>query len=416
MKAKIWSVFLFLYIISCAPIKTEVDSLEAASAPKKLTKQARIFAMRKASVWTEGSLEKIKGKNLYDGPEDDLFNKPGQELTCTFVEPKSGDTPPGGRTPKFGCEFNYKGEKKSFKVKYDPYFNDINDIKGKRNFEVYGEMLSTRLMWALGFPADKIYTAKVTCLNCPQDPWLYMRKKTGVLDAKDEAIGFVRMDLVKSGEWEKREAKRVFMPTVIEVKYSGDDIAYEGVEGWSWAELFEHMENPEVQRPQREALTILMAFMNHMDNKAEQQRLSCHKDSWNGGNCKEPVMLVQDAGSNFGNGWAPMQGDIRLNKLDLNKWSRLSVWKDMRKCIVNVNGAPNASFKDAWQVSESGRQFLAKLMAELSREQITQLFTAARISMTVKPDANGIGLSIKDWVDAFMDKMNREIIDARCDR
>jgi hypothetical protein len=55
-------------------------------------------------------------------------------------------------------------------------------------------------------------------------------------------------------------------------------------------------------------------------------------------------------------------------------------------------------------------------MAELSREQITQLFTAARISMTVKPDENGIGLSIKDWVDAFMDKMKREIIDARCER
>jgi hypothetical protein len=416
LKAKIWSVFLFFGIISCAPLKTQDDSLEAASMPDKLTKRDRIFAMRKASVWTEGSLEKIKDKNLYEGPEHDLFNKHDQDLACTFVEPKSSESPPGGRTPKFGCNFDYKGETKKFKVKYDPYYNDINETKGKRNYEVYGEVLSTRLMWALGFPADSIYTAKVTCLGCPLDPWLYMRKKAGVLDSKDEVIGFVRMDLEKNGKWEKKESKRVFNPAVIEVKYSGDDIAYEGVEGWDWAELFEHMDNPEVQKPQREALTILMAFMNHMDNKAEQQRLSCLKGTWQGYDCTQPVMLVQDAGSNFGNGWAPLQGDVRLNKLDLNKWSKLSVWKDMRKCIVKVQGAPNASFKDSWQVSESGRQFLAKLMAELSREQITQLFSAARIGMTVSPDSSGNGLSVKDWVDAFIEKMRLEIIEAKCDR
>ncbi len=364
-------------------------------------------AIRNAEVWIEGSLEKISSRDLRKGPEHELFNKPGQEIVCDFVEPDR-DNLPGGRTPKFDCNLLFKGKKKTFKVKYDPYFNKIDGKGAVRNLEVYGEILSTRLMWALGFPADNMYTVKVVCRNCPPDPWLYIRKELGIYDFQDTAIGFVDKKLERSQKWKEGRSDRVFDPAIIEVKFSGDTIALEKVKGWEWSELFDNMANPEVQKPQREALAILMAFIQHMDSKAEQQRLTCEKGSWDGYNCTKPFMVVQDAGSNFGNGWAPLQGDFLLNKVSVDKWEKLPIWRDKNKCILRINAPPNASLTDSWKVSEEGRAFLASLMKELTEKQIRDLFTVSRISMS------GDQVTISEWVKAFMKKMDGEILGVRC--
>jgi hypothetical protein len=400
------SLFCLLVLASCAPLRVDNSDL-AGSKPGKLVERDRMDAIRNADVWIDGSLEKISSRDLRSGPKHDLFNKPGQEIVCDFVEPDKGNLP-GGQTPKFDCELPYKGKMKKFKVKYDPYFNKINGKGAVRNLEVYGEILSTRLMWALGFPADSMYTVKVVCRNCPLDPWLYIRKELGIYNIQDTVIGFVDKELERSQKWKEGRGDRVFDPAIVEVKFSGDTIALEKVKGWEWSELFDNMANPEVQKPQREALAILMAFIQHMDSKAEQQRLTCEKDSWDGYNCTKPYMVVQDAGSNFGNGWAPFQGDILLNKVTVGKWVKLPLWRDKDKCILKINAPPNASLKDSWQVSEEGRAFLANLMKELTAKQIRDLFTVSRISMS------GEQVTITEWVNAFMEKMDREILSVKC--
>ena len=403
----IFSPFIVSFVVaSCAPLRTNQESFEAGKAPKKLVERDRIEAIKKASVWNEGWDEKISNLDLRSGPEHPLFNKPGQEIECEFVEPDSKDLP-GGRTPKFDCQLPFKGKMKTFKVKYDSYYNAKEGKGANRNLEVYGEVLSTRLMWALGFPADNIYTVRVRCKNCPVDPWLYIRKELNIFDVQDKIWGWFDKGIEQSGSWKEGRGDRVFDPAVIEVKFSGDAIALDDVKGWDWNELFEHMDNPAVQKPQREALTILMAFINHMDNKSEQQRLSCRKDSWDGYDCKEPVLLVQDAGSNFGNGWAPLQGDL-LNKVSLDKWLAVKVWSDKKKCLLNINALPNGSLKGRWPVSEEGRLFLANLMKKLTEKQIVDLFTVARISMSGKE------VEIRAWVKGFMEKMNREVINTSC--
>ena len=58
-----------------------------------------------------------------------------------------------GRSPKFACRI---GDTDEVKVKY-----------GGDNGEVYGEVLATRLLWALGFGADAIYPVNVVCRGCP---------------------------------------------------------------------------------------------------------------------------------------------------------------------------------------------------------------------------------------------------------
>lgn len=72
------------------------------------------------------------------------------EVTCTFDYP---DKPLGGATPKFDCALTPRDV---VKVKY-----------GLDNGEVYAEVAASRLFWALGFFADRMYPVKVTCPQLP---------------------------------------------------------------------------------------------------------------------------------------------------------------------------------------------------------------------------------------------------------
>ena len=60
----------------------------------------------------------------------------------------------GGRSPKFACRVGDD----ELKIKY-----------GGTNGEVYGEVLATRLLWALGFGADRMYPVNVICRGCPEE-------------------------------------------------------------------------------------------------------------------------------------------------------------------------------------------------------------------------------------------------------
>jgi hypothetical protein len=326
-------------------------------------------------------------------------------VACDFVEPDPENLP-GGRTPKFECLMPNGDKPKKIKVKYDPATRTVNGKAGKRNHEVYGEVLATRLLWALGFAADRIYTVRLTCKGCPIDPWTYIRKKTGILDLQDKLNGMVRSDLVDSGDWQ-RKADLVFEPAVVELKYDGPRIESEPDSGWSWTEIYDHMARPDKQKLQRDLLTIMAAFINHMDNKASQQRLVCKDaESVERGVCKAPWLMIQDAGSSFGNGWAPLQGDLELNKVDLAKWKDLSLWHDAKTCTVQIHGALNASVRSKWQVSDEARGIAAHLLLRLGDQQLLDLFTAAQVE--------NLGHEPREWVEAFKHKVSRDLVQTKC--
>lgn len=393
------------------PESGEAESQMAAGSGKGLmgiSAEERKAYIRKADAWVFGSAEEVSNRNMLLGPEHPFFTTPRQAIECEFVEPDRAD-PPGGRTPKFDCMANINGKQTKLKVKYDTGARWINGKNSASNMEVYGEVLSTRLLWALGFGADRIYTAQVTCKNCPVDPWTYVRKVTGILDQKDSFIGFVRGDLVKSGQWADR-GTYVFDPAVVEIKYAGPKIESGPDSGWAWKEMYENIEDPARQKVYRDALTIVAAFIDHMDNKAEQQRLVCFsKDDVVDGKCQHPFLMVQDPGSSFGSGWAPLSGDIRLNKVDLEKWVKLNLWSDRKSCKVQVHGAPNASFRTTWQVTEESRKFVADLFGRLTKEQIKELFVAAQV------DRLSDHISVDDWVEGFQTKVARDLTNTRCE-
>lgn len=50
----------------------------------------------------------------------------------------------------------------------------------------------------------------------------------------------------------------------------------------------------------------------------------------------------------------------------------------------------------------------SRLLQKFTKQQITDLFTAARANL-MRND------SISDWVDGFFDKLNRDLVSVSCD-
>jgi hypothetical protein len=106
---------------------------------KNLSVNERDALLQRAKVWQPIDTRSL---NLAEGPPLPAAQRIGKELTCRFVFPEK---PLKGNTPKFRCELRPDDD---VKVKY-----------GEKNGEVYAEIAASRLFWALGFKADRMYPA-----------------------------------------------------------------------------------------------------------------------------------------------------------------------------------------------------------------------------------------------------------------
>jgi hypothetical protein len=292
-----------------------------------------------------------------------------------------------GRSPKFTCVIPPDDE---VKVKYGP-----------DNGEVYAEVAATRLLWALGFGADRMYPVKVVCKGCPS-----------------EAVG---TDIA-----------------AIERKMEGTEIESDIETGWAWREL--DLVDPDkggAPLAHRDALKLLAVFLQHTDSKAVQQRLLCldpkeKKDTTDAktadkdaaktndtkkekekekevdnGRCKETFMLVQDVGLTFGRATKSNGAGTSSSFRD---WSATPIWKDPGRCVGNMVKSMTGTLKDP-EISEEGRKFLADLLKQLTDQQLRDLFEVARFARRTLPDQPAA--TIDQWVDVFK-KKRTEIVDHVC--
>jgi hypothetical protein len=344
------------------PTGTQTDSNGRFTAHKILSKGARLAFIRKAQVWKPTDVAKM---DLRSGPGGSGAFAPNEHVTCTYT-----DAPRHGATRKFHCKLP-DGE--AVKVRY-----------GARNGEVQASVLSTRLLWALGFEADRVYPVRVTCQGCSADPWNSRGSRHAVHD---------------------------FDPAVIERKAPGhtmwDDNDKQA--GWSWSEL--DLVDPRVGGApveQRDALKLLAAFIQHTDSKSEQQRLLCAGGYSANGDCKEPFLMVHDVGMTFGRAtWA--NGNEK-GSVNFEAWAKTPVWKDPAACVAELSKSHTGTLGDP-RVSEAGRQFLANLLMQLSDQQIHDLFEVSGVGRRAEP--NGVAAPVADWVAAFKSKRD-EIVRNRC--
>src|SRR5581483_8082442 len=155
-----------------------------------VSESTRLAYLRRAQVWTATPTSSL---DLAAGPAFEGALPAGATITCDYTDPPHEH---GGQTPKFYCR---RGDD-VLKIRY-----------GTGNGEVYAGVVASRLFWALGFGTDAQYPVRITCRNCPIDPWLWNTPQ--------------------------RVPEQQFDIATVERRFPGATIeSYEG-EGWGWKEL-----------------------------------------------------------------------------------------------------------------------------------------------------------------------------------
>jgi hypothetical protein len=352
---------------------------EAPKGPhtlKKLSVAERQQVMERAHVWRPINTSSL---NITRGPVLPVSQRIPAQLTCTFFFP---DKPLTGATPKFECD---KGKNDVVKVKY-----------GEKNGEVYAEVAASRLLWSLGFAADVMYPSRVTCRNCPADPFA-----------------------ASSVDWQRGSPSAVstvvYDPAVIE-REGGSKVEVPGYEGWAWPELDKiSAKGTGATRAQLDALKLLAVFIQHSDSKPGQQEIVCEegrarKDAKGNETCASPWLVVKDLGGSFGKATK-----LNTSKMNLSDWASAVIWNDPRKCVGNLPRSLTGSLEDP-VISEAGRQFLSRRLAMLSDKQIHDLFTVSNVvkrGETIEVAGAKRPVVVADWVRVFKRKRS-EIAAARC--
>lgn len=348
-------------------------ALQLVASLGEVTEEERTAYLRRARVWEPTD---VRSKDLYNGPRGKLKYAVDQKISCDFVP-----QPLPGWTEKFLCRLRNGSV---VKVKY---------VEGERFKEVYGEVLGTRLFWALGFYADRVLPVRVTCRNCPKDPWTYVnaRKQRTDLDSlpADAEVGTYTFD-----------------PASIEESLDVTPIEEREHQGWGWPELAAvDATAGGATKAELDAFRLLSVFAQNADNGHEQNALACFRSD---AACRRPIAYVDDLGAVFGRGGGTTRYEGRT---DYGGWKEREVWRDADSCRARLE--PILSPFDSSNLSdptigEEGRALLARLLSSLTDKQITDLFRASRIERLdqwlTEDNGKRRRVTIKDWVLLFKTK------------
>jgi hypothetical protein len=286
--------------------------------------------------------------------------------SCRFV-----NEPPSGTTAKFNCVLDGG---RVIKVKYG------------RNPEIQGEAAATRLLRALGFPADEVVIVpRIRCYGCPRDPFVTVVASSWT--STREWLGPAGFDNGYTDfEW-----------VAIERRFPAPAIETDDTKGWGWWEV----RNNTAHRADLDALRLFAVFLAHWDNKAENQRLVCLDGEPPAPvpDCVRPLAMIQDLGATFG-----------PTKVNIGRWASLPIWQDRAACRVSMHALPwrGGTFPDA-QISEAGRRQIADGLEAFTDNQLRDLFSAARFPefQTATDDER----DLQEWIDVFKDRA-RQIAEA----
>lgn len=313
----------------------------------------------------------VASRNLRTGPEGPGSFATGATVTCDYLDKKLG-----GLSPKFACR---TADGDELKVKY-----------GGTNGEVYGEVAASRLIWALGFGADRMYSVRVICRGCP-------------------AI---------AGSIRQANGDRIIDPAAVERNIAGAELLSE----WSFEEL--DLVDPAqggASVADRDAMKLLAVFLQHADSKPQQQRAICLDEPAGPvlpdrpatpARCATPLLLMHDVGITFGRAYRIQP----RASMDLSEWAKLPTWRDGPGCVGHLGGSLAATLVNP-AISEAGRALLADLMMQLSDDQLLGMFEAARVHLRPRdPNDGRSGFpAAAEWVEAFRQKRS-QIVDRRCDQ
>ena len=363
-------VMLLTSVVACGAISSSAQwalpKTKGANAPPRLE------AISRAHVWSPTN---VRSMDIRSGPAGRGAFAYQANVTCDYMPKQLA-----GGSPKFAC---LAGDDE-LKVKFSAPATGF--IAGQSNAEVFAEVAATRLLWALGFGADRMYPVRVTCHKCP------------------ETLGGIARD----------NGDRVFDPATIERKMSGHE--FEPDSSWSWTELDEvNEQRGGAPLAHRDALKLLAVFLQHTDTKPQQQRLMCldEREPAEGPTtvCERPFMMTSDLGLTFGKANFRNANGKGMNYV---AWAATPVWKEGTGCVGNLPKSFTGTLNNP-VISEAGRAFLARLLMQLSDEQIRALFEVSRVTLRLRdPGSAKSGFAtVQEWTDTFKQK-RAEIVNRTC--
>src|SRR5436853_379570 len=106
-------------------------------------------------------------------------------------------------------------------------------------------------------------------------------------------------------------------------------------------------------RDEIDALRLLAVFLAHWDNKAENQRLVCLDAGYRAGECRQPLLMIQDVGATFGPA-----------KVNLSQWRQQPMWLNRGTCTVSMRAMPfgGSTFDDV-RISDGARVQVGRAVA-----------------------------------------------------
>lgn len=347
--------------VSCLAPRTPArpESAKEKVESKFVTESVRLDDLARAAVWAPTD---IPSMNLREGPQDKGAFEPFAHISCDFVSKKQS-----GSSPKFTCALTKEDE---VKIKY-----------GARNPEVFDEVAASRLLWALGFGADRWYPVVVTCRGCSRDP--------------------------SNPRIEPNGPEQTFEFASLERTMPGSTIESKVDEGWKWTEL-DRVQADAGGAPvaEREGLELLAVLLQHSDSKSQQQRLLCldpKNDKDPSGKCHSPFLMLHDVGLTFGK--ATALNTNHSSGINFHNWTTTEIWNDRAGCVANLRKSVTGTLENP-VIHEAGRKFLADLLVQLSDGQLRDMFEVARFPEFSK-------LSVDDWVSAFKAKRDA-IVNVTC--
>ncbi len=350
-------------VLVCAWLPEPIAFARLPARTAVVTKHDRLAAIRRAQIWTPTDVQTM---DLRLGPQGAGAFHPGALVACDYVKAALR-----GNTRKFDCAVGP---------------NDVVNVRyGVGNGHVEGAVLATRLLWALGFGADRVYQVRVACRGCSSDPWKERERTNGV---------------------------HVFDPAVVERRPAGHEIRSKGHVGWAWSELDLVGEAAGgAPKAQRDALTLFAVLMQHSDSKPEPQRLICPRDDFTDTTCATPFMYFHDVGLTFGR--ANTFNSDHQGSVSFDQWATTPIWRDTAACVGYLPRSHTGTLGDP-RIGEAGRRFLADVLAQLTETQLHDLFEVARVDRrSRKPGSTEPAATVEEWVTAFKHKRT-EIVGARC--
>ncbi len=357
-----------------------IFALPAAAQRACFTATARAEAEQTAKVYQEPDpgYDPVLGYNPTQGPRAGApavdANGRGMAFNCVANKKANEGT---GTTPKFYCSVpGATDEDGELRYKVKPHFK--GQSPDKRNGEIYGEFLSSRFSKALGFFADDEWVADVNCPDCEKS---LNKSFQGTKFSPFQPAAGIELPLGK-----------------------GIDVNCNNKDSGALAGSLDKLLKASAPRAEIDAFKLWLAFIDHGDTKADNQKFSCldSKKSSDGSRvCKrgQAVYYVSDMGSTFG------------YSASSEKKARLATWKG--KDPIKVSGghcSTTAKSVGDSRISEAGRDLLARglqrlLDAEKADGLVTRVFRASRNDERDEP--------AEAWAAEFQRKA-RTIIDARC--